>query len=76
MNRLASHQRVWFSGGHPRVGAVEWSVVAVVGEVVALEPAGRHDLSKVPEVPETFLCFDHRGTPVSLLRSAPASPAE
>ena len=51
--RLASRQRVWFSGGHPRVGALEWYVVAIVGNVVAIEPADSRDASATPEVEET-----------------------
>jgi PilZ domain len=66
VNRLASHQRVWFSGGHPRIGALEWNVVAIVGDVIAIEPAGARDTSAQPEVEETFLCFDNRGATVSL----------
>jgi hypothetical protein len=66
MNRLASHQRVWFSGGHPRVGALDWNVVAIVGDVIAIEATGSGDTSRQPEVDETFLCFDHRGATVSL----------
>jgi hypothetical protein len=67
VNRLAANQRVYFSGGVPRLSVLDWHAVAVIDTIAALEPVAPGDAQLLPDhMPEVFMSFEHDGRQVSL----------